>query len=252
MTRSLSHTQRSRLGLLYESNRLQIGHACIFPSYNILNIRTKTIVNRVGLSMWHEFQFHCSQKLLALSPDSEFYDRFYRFKKGLLPILDKYEIDDFLILDEGRFFLLRVELSNEIAKDFKKDLDDLVNKSADFDKVTPEYWSPETDARNRIIGSRETAEKKMRISFEGIPKGGWKIETWCEGRWITKPDDLNLKTEKFARFMSKVVGRFTRAYLKEIPERVDDRWLLSVFIHLLLHSISEQRFERGTRAFPWI
>ena len=201
--------------------------------------------------MWHEFQFHCSQSLLALHPNSEYYDRFYRFKKGLLPILDKYNIDDFLILDEGRFFLLRVELDNETAKDLKKDLDDVVNESSDFDNVTVESWSPENDAKRRILGARERA-KQMGISFEGISEGGWKIETRRGGRWIAKSDDLNLKTEKFARFMTKVVGKFTRAYLEETPERVDDRWLLSVFIHLLLHSISEQQFEKETRAFPWI
>ena len=92
----------------------------------------------------------------------------------------------------------------------------------------------------------------LGISFRDIPEGGWKIETWCMGRWRARPDDLKVKTEKFARFMSKIIGKFTRAYLEEMPERVDDRWLLSVFIHLLLHSISEQRFERETRAFSWI
>lgn len=201
--------------------------------------------------MWHEFQFHCSESLIKLHPDSEFYDRFYRFKKGLLPTLDKYGIKDFLILDEGSFFLLRVELDDETARILKKDLDDLVNKSSDFENVTVKGWSPENDAKGRILYSKENA-KKMRISFVGIPGQGWKIESWCEGRWIAAPDDLNTKTEKFAKFMSRVIGKFTRAYLEEIPERVDDRWLLSVFIHLLLHSISEQRFERETRAFPWI
>ena len=42
-------------------------------------------------------------------------------------------------------------------------------------------------------------------------------------RWIAKPDNLDLKSEKFATFMSRVVGKFTRAYLQEIPERVNDR-----------------------------
>ena len=101
----------------------------------------------------------------------------------------------------------------------------------------------------RILEARERVRQRVRVSFEGVPEGGWKIETYLEDRWIAKPDDLNLKIEKFARFMSKVVGKFTRAYLEEIPERVDDRWLLSVFIHLLLHSISEQRSEIEIRQF---
>jgi len=202
--------------------------------------------------MWQQFDFYLSQNMLSLYPNSEYYDRLFHFKKRLLPILDKYHIKDFLILDEGRYFLLRVEVSDEVANQMKEDFDSLVHGNSDFDRVVPTTWEPENDARARILGARERAVQGLRISFEDIPDGGWKIETWCEGRWIAKHDDLSLKTEKFAKFMSKVMGRFTRAYLEEMPERVDDRWLLSVFVHLLLHSISEQRFEKETRAFPWI
>jgi hypothetical protein len=202
--------------------------------------------------MWQQFNFYLSENALRLYPNSEYFDKLFHFKKSLLPILDKYCVEDFLILDEGKYFLLRVEVSDETANKMKEDFDGLVYGNSDFDKVVPTTWEPENDARTRILGARERAIQGLRISFEGIPEGGWKIETWCEGRWIAKPDDLSLKTEKFAKFMSKVVGKFTRAYLEEIPERVDDRWLLSVFIHLFLHSVSEQRFERETRAFPWI
>lgn len=199
--------------------------------------------------MWYEYQFHCSESLMTLFPKPEFYDKFYSFKKRLLPILDNYSINDFLILDEGRFFLLRVELDDSTAERLKGDLDNLVNDSLDFDNVTRHTWSPTDDARGRIRGAGQRATQ-MRIP--NVPEGGWKIDAWCEGNWVAKPDNLDQKTEKFAKFMSKVVGKFTRAYLQEIDERVDDRWLLSVFIHLLLHSISEQRFEKETRHFPWI
>ena len=201
--------------------------------------------------MWHEFDFYLNESLLGLYPNSEYYDKIFHFKKTLLPILDKYGIKDFLILDEGKFFLLRVEVDDKIASDLKKDLDSLVSNNSDFDKVVQTTWSPKDDARNRILGARERA-KQRDLSFQGIPEGGWKIEAWDGTRWVVKPDDLEMKTENFARFMSKVVGKFTHAYLEEISERVDDRWLLSVFIHLLLHSVSEQRFEEETRGFPWI
>lgn len=201
--------------------------------------------------MWYQFNFICSQSLLRLHPNSEYYDRLFRFKKELLPVLDKYGIKDFLILDEGDYFLLRVELDDKTVEDFKEELDKLVAKTSDFTDVKLETWSPEGDAKRRILGARGRAIERG-VSFEEIPEGGWKIESWRDDRWIVEPDDLDEKIEKFARFMTRVIGKFTRAYLEEIPERVDDRWLLSVFIHLLLHSISEQRFERQTRAFPAI
>jgi hypothetical protein len=201
--------------------------------------------------MWHEFDFYLSESLLGTYPNSEYYDKLFHFKKSLLPILDKYAVKDFLILDEGKYSLLRAEVSNEVAKDMKEDFDNLVKGNFDFVKVVPTTWEPKDDARWRIDEARKRATDELHISFEGIPNKGWKIEAH-DGNWIAKSDDLNLKTEKFAKFMSKVVGKFTRAYLEEIPERVDDRWLLSVFVHLLLHSVSEQRFERETRAFPWI
>lgn len=201
--------------------------------------------------MWEEFQFYASKELMTLYPQSDFYDEFFLFKKKLLPLIDKYGIINFLILDEGPFFLIRIELDRATSNLFEKDCIELVEKTPNFIEVKRINWSPENDARNRIIGSKDRA-KGMGIFFNGIPEDGWKIETWCQGHWIPRPDDMTLKVEKFSKFMSKVVGPFTKAYLKEMPERIDDRWLLSVFIHLLLHSVSEQRFEKETRDFPWI
>ena len=51
-------------------------------------------------------------------------------------------------------------------------------------------------------------------------------------------EDLDSKVEVFAKFMAKVLGKFTREFLEEIPEYVDDRWLMLLFMHLLLNSIS--------------
>jgi hypothetical protein len=202
--------------------------------------------------MWQQFDFHLSDNVLRLYPSSEYFDRLFHFKKSLLPILDKYCVKDFLILDEGKYFLLRVEASDETASKMKEDFDNLIHGNSDFEKVVATTWQPENDARWRILEARQRAIDELHISFKDVHEEGWKIETRREGLWIAKSDDLNTKTEKFAKFMSKVVGKFTRAYLEEMPERVDDRWLLSVFIHLLLHSVSEQRFEKETRAFLWI
>lgn len=89
----------------------------------------------------------------------------------------------------------------------------------------------------------------------GVPEGGWKVlgRGQTDGNWVAGPDDLERKVEEFARFMTKVAGNFTRAYLNEFQERVDDPWMLSVFIHLLLDSVSVwQNSERRARDFPYV
>jgi chromosome segregation ATPase len=68
-----------------------------------------------------------------------------------------------------------------------------------------------------------------------------------------KSNALERKVEEFSRFMTKVTGQFTKAYIKEIPNVVDDPWMLSVFVHLLLDSVSIwQNLEKLTRDFPFI
>jgi hypothetical protein len=70
--------------------------------------------------------------------------------------------------------------------------------------------------------------------------------------WVPDKDDLELKIEEFSVFMTKVVGKFTRAYFQNMPRKIQDRWLLSVLIHLLLNSISlDQIQEKETRDFPY-
>ena len=53
--------------------------------------------------------------------------------------------------------------------------------------------------------------------------------------------------------MTRVLGVFTERYLLEMPFRVEDRWLMSVFLHLMLDSISVWHLEeKEIREFPFI
>ncbi|MCZ2808106.1 MAG: hypothetical protein O2V44_01980 [Candidatus Bathyarchaeota archaeon] len=71
--------------------------------------------------------------------------------------------------------------------------------------------------------------------------------------WVPTEDNLDLKIKEFSIFMTKVAGKFTRAYTTEMPRIVVDRWLLSVLIHLLINSISiSQVQEREIRDFPYV
>jgi|GEM_PF-5334599 len=178
------------------------------------------------MAEWHEFRLWW-----GINPNQD--DVFAFKQKHVLPILEEYGVEDFLMLDEPKFVLLRIDVNSKSAKQIYSDIEKAIQSEPLFSKVTVESWSPTEDARNRIL----TAKEKMKILAD-IP-GGWMIKGKdSDGKWVAMPEDLDKQVAAFSIFMSKVAGKFTKAYLKEMPYRVEDRWLMSVFIHLLLDSIS--------------
>ena len=199
------------------------------------------ISNEVNKLEWCEFRLWYGEKVNV--------EKLYNLRKLLLPILDEHEIEDFLVLNEPKFVLFRVEVEEETKKDIEKSLEVLVEQlESTFSRVTIEKWDPEEDARDRILGAAQRLGLKLE---EGK---GWMIagREPLNRNWVVPiQDNLDLKIREFAVFMTKVVGKFTRAYVKEMPRIVKDRWLLSVLLHLLLNSISMDKVqEKETREFP--
>lgn len=191
---------------------------------------------------WREFRFW-----YATTPKP---DDLFTFKRDcLMPILEKHNIEDLIMLDEPEFLLLRVEVDDQLEKRIESSLKDTMQSELIFSKLTTEGWSPAVDARERILAARQRAN----VSAE-IPVGGWMITgKTADGQWIAVPEDLDRQVSAFSTFMSRVVGKFTKAYLKEMPYRVEDRWLMSVFLHLALDSISVwQKQEKESREFPYV
>lgn len=194
------------------------------------------------MAEWHEFRLW-----YAINPNPS---DIFAFKKAhLLPMLERYGVEDFLMLDEPEFVLLRIDINGESAKRIYCDLEKTTRPEPLFSKVTVESWSPTEDARNRIL----TARQRAKIPA-GIPQGGWRITGKTpDGKWGAAPEDLDKQIAAFSIFISKVVGKFTKAYLKQMPYRVEDRWLMSVFLHLILDSISTwQKEEEESRDFPYV
>ncbi len=194
------------------------------------------------MQKWFEFRFW-----YANTPKP---DDLFAFKRDyLVPILEKHNIEDFLMLDEPEFLLLRVEVDDQLAKRIESSLKDAMRSESNFAKLTMEGWSPIADAKERILAARQRANVPTEI-----PEGGWMIIGKAEnGRWIPAPEDLDRQVLAFSTFMSRVASKFTKAYLKEMPYRVEDRWLMSVFLHLALDSISVwQKQENESREFPYV
>jgi len=153
------------------------------------------------------------------------------------------------MLDEPEFLLLRVEVDDQSAKRIESLLKDAMQSESIFSKLTMEGWSPVANAKERILAARQRANVPAEI-----PEGGWMITgKAADGRWIAAPEDLDNQVSAFSAFMTRVAGKFTKAYLKEMPYRVEDRWLMSVFLHLALDSISVwQKQENESREFPYV
>lgn len=208
------------------------------------NVNDKPVNVSEGRNMqkWREFRFWYAT---APKPD----DLFVFKRDHLVPILEKHNIEDFLMLDEPKFLLLRVAVDEQLAKQIESSLKDAMQSESIFSNLTMESWSPVTDARERILAARKRANVP-----EEIPEGGWMITgKAADGKWIPVPEDLDRQVSAFSSFMSRVVGKFTKAYLKEMPYRVEDRWLMSVFLHLASNSISVwQKQENESREFPYV
>ncbi len=191
---------------------------------------------------WREFRLWYAG---TLDPNALF-----AFKRTcLISLLEKFSIDNFLLLDEPKFLLLRVEVEDALAKQISSLLRGCITSKTLFSKLTVAEWSPTADARKRILDARQRAKVPTRI-----PRGGWMIKGKAQdGTWIAAPENLDKQVTAFSSFMCRVTGNFTKAYLKEMPYRVEDRWLMSLFLHLILNSVSVwQTEENEIREFPYV
>jgi hypothetical protein len=159
---------------------------------------------------WYEFRLWYSS-----TPNP---DELFEFKKTrLLPILVSHNIGYSFMLGEGEFVLVRVEVDEACAKEIQSSLEELLSsQGSPFSRLSMESWLPAEDARNRILNARRA---EQFISFRGVPEGGWRVIGLGPNRnWVVEAEQ---KTQGFASFMSRVAGEFTRAYLEEMPYRVN-------------------------------
>jgi hypothetical protein len=193
------------------------------------------------MSDWIEFRFWYSGSQTA--------SQIYEYKRDkLLPALHDHKLEHFLILDEPEFMLVRTPSENGLKETFPASL--LSSLEPIFLKITIESWSAIEDAKSRILSS------KKKLPNQPLPddENGWDVQGKSnQGQWLISPTDLEPEAEAFAKFMTHVAGKFTQAYISEMPSKVENRWLMSLFLHLMMDSISTwQREEQEVREFPYI
>lgn len=202
---------------------------------------------------WKEFQLWYRQKPTQSSDQ----DEIFAFKQNaLLPALDALGVTYAFILDEEDYVLVRIETTIEDEPRVKSALEQAILGSPRFSHVNIGPWDPEVDARNRI---QKVLAQLPALGFPPSPPGNaWTITGdfpthTVQGSLKVAPMPLDDKIRESATYMAKVAGEFTLAYLRHMPSRVEDRWLKSLFVHLLLDSISTwQGDEKQIRGFPYI
>ena len=89
-------------------------------------------------------------------------EELYTFRKSLFPILDRYAIENFLVLNEPEAMYFRVEAKTEHLKEIGEALNTLVTQSGNlFSNVTFEKWDPEQDAQERILRAAQHLGLKL-------------------------------------------------------------------------------------------
>lgn len=198
---------------------------------------------------WLEYQLRWAPGVPS-NPDAVF-----RFKREtLLPALDACHIEYAFILDEPDWVLVRVQVENDQRKvEILERLEASIKGTPLFSHITVDTWSPEKDARDRIASALGKLGAPLQPT-SGASGVGWEVTgRGVKGAWVVQSKDFREQEEEFVKFITEVAGRFTLEYLRAMPRRVADRWLKSLFVHVLLDSIStNQGEEQQIREFPYI
>jgi hypothetical protein len=175
-------------------------------------------------------------------------DALFDYKRSLVEVLGSHNVDQFMILAEEEYLLVRVMVEEDLLKTLVSALGGTLAPL--FGRITLESWPPAEDARKRILSAKTAIQARTKI--QGLPSGdsGWEVKKNDAG-WYGIPADLETQVEAFTIFMTRVAGQFTRVYMKEMPSKIPNRWLMSVFLHLMLNSISFDLLEeKEIRQFP--
>jgi len=149
---------------------------------------------------------------LAFSNPTEAAKILYRLKrKTFLAVLDNYDVNDFIALDEIRanFILLRINVSKDKAESIMKEIMEKLKSGPNYSKyfdfakeLKIAEWSREGDARNRILSAakRIGLQPPLGKGWKAVGMESYRVELGLGPRFKLKPqwryayEDLDLKS----------------------------------------------------------
>lgn len=203
------------------------------------------------MSQWYEFRLIFSEG--DKTRGSVWPEENYQFiKNQLIPLIKRLHITNFHILNyfdlsltnpnERDFIRLRVEVNESLLKQLK---DEIINMIREGEIIRYEYetHSLRKDAEDRIESVRL---QLIKMIGRDIDKN-WDIAGIQDGLLqIAMTADYDKKVKDFENFLGNVLGNFIIAFYEQISEKPYDKWLMSLFMHLMLNSICFDKTEEIT------
>lgn len=208
------------------------------------NVASKLVSNDKG---WCEF------RLIFSNADSvrNWHMENYEFIKAyLIPLIRRTAVENFQILNyynpsKGEDLIrFRVEAEDKLLKQIRNEINKLKEAGLLRDFESEDY-SPQRDAERRLESVRQNLERRL-----GKPLNkDWKIAGVKDNEWVIDTFEVEAYSKKcaaFEAFLARVLGKWTRVFIEEMDTKPEDRWLVSLFIHLLINSLAYPGPNLGT------
>lgn len=177
-----------------------------------------------AISVWKEYK-------LTITDPPNHKDHFDLIKDELIPFIDKYclpfWITNYWNQNED-YILFRVKGDQKELSSVKSFLNGLKNKGL-IVRFKPKPWDPRMDAQNRIKG----LSNKIPL-FD--PKTH-RIDNYSSNTLFTIKDPNFKERKEQLTNLFESLGECTKAIYTHLKSKPNDKWIMSLFIHLLLNSL---------------
>lgn len=188
---------------------------------------------------WHEFKLFFSDASESRNWRRENYDF---IRSHIIPTITKIDIPNFQILNyfnpsQGEDFIrFRVEASPATIMRVDDEIGRLKQQGL-IRSFSKESYNPRQDAERRV----ECVRQKLEARWGKPVSTNWKIVGLRDNNLAVDESDTTAyakKLEAFEAFLGRILGKWTKLFFEEIDIKPDDKWLVSLFIHLLINSIA--------------
>jgi len=196
---------------------------------------------------WYEFKLFFSDASQTRDWPRENYDF---IRSHIVPTIMEVGIANFQMLNyfnptQGEDFIrFRVEVSPAILMKVEDEIGRLKQKGRIRD-YSKESYDPRLDAERRI----ESVRQKLEALLGKPVSRNWKVVNLTDGTPIVDESDATAyvkKVEAFEAFLGRIVGKWTKLFVEEIDSKPDDKWLVSLFVHLMMNSIAYSGPDTGS------